>query len=363
MKLIDVPFEKLEDEINSSKCHWQVLGSINFEERSTFFAKKILQGISSQTIKNRKISFLEIKLTNPLASHWSILEAIKVEFQSDLTSLATQEKIDFDVKELIYPFENDETESIFNDLSLSANNNSKSRLIIDFSSFPRDMIVQTCNYLFDRGINRLSHRYEEIYLLHVSPEILTSRDGLGPFAVGGLKGLKGSSIMGVNGNARPNLIVFLGAEGFEAKMTIDRFKGDRTNIDIIVDASNDFSSTYTNLIANQAILVDEIEDRVRIHYCYSPSDYLRIFEGIAYNILDTCRRFKNDEHSLIIAPFGPKWSVALSCFAIKRFEDMMDAKLPEIIWSTNILQLKTSQYLSLYSRGFGKSSIFKIEQK
>jgi hypothetical protein len=72
-------------------------------------------------------------------------------------------------------------------------------------------------------------------------------------------------------------------------------------------------------------------------------------------------QYPTKSHGLLVAPFGPKWTLLVAAYARQRFLQMITGLGGSIEHISDVVSLSSSQYLSLHSHGYGKSSCFIIQ--
>jgi hypothetical protein len=321
--------------------------------------KQLLKAIDHHD--TRKIKFLPIKLTSKRATPWSALELVKQTFIGEIASLANDKKIDFHPYEVEYPA----GEEVIYKILIEAKNQFKSKcnIIIDISAMPRELATYISDSLCLIDSDKVAKNFLKAYAVITSPERVTSRNGYGPFSVGAPKFIKAHGLTeSLPSSHKINMLVFPGYEGFEAKAICDLFRGHNVNITCALSCFNySYSKSLRALIGNQALLVDHISDQISLKYYFSRNDILRVAMEFLEKSVNLYEEMQDREHALIIAAFGPKTAIFLGSLIRKKYVDMCKKINKDAEVFTDVIILPTSQYVSLYSRGYSDPCIFEIQ--
>ena len=226
---------------------------------------------------------------------------------------------------------------------------------------------ETATYFSDSACciqdDLLISNFSKVFILITPPERITSRNGLGPFSVGQPKCIYNHGLTNYLIETHKNyLLVFPGYEGFEAKSVVDAFVGHNSDITCALSCfHNSYSKSLNSLIGNQALISDSLtQGNVELVFYFSRFDILRIsleFMNRALNFFD---EYPEKDHALIIAPFGPKSAIFTSSVIRKIYTQKTSSKKLNSQVITDVITIPSSQYVSLYSRGYSTPCIFEI---
>jgi len=354
-----IEYDDLLTEIADGKSTWSIITAINFEECSTKLCKDLLTRLKPQD--SNRVRLLPIRLVSRRASPWSSLELVKEQFQSELQELAIAGGIELRVKKVEYPA----GQEIAFDLLANAQGDGGHRpnLILDTSSLPRELVVFLCDAVCGLGQTPLRLSFSRIFVLQTPPDRITSRQGLGPFSVGGTRCVYNPDLIRRQPSLlKTSLLIFPGYEGFEAKAAVDAITGHDSVVSVAMSHFDDlsFPSAHNVMIANQSLFADEIDGLLDIQYYFSELDSLRVALDLVERAVNLCEEFPRYTHAFLVAPFGPKWSLLMSTVARKEFHRRCEERVPEALTISDVLFLPTSQYVSLYSRGARTPCIFTL---
>lgn len=355
-----VLYDDLLKEMVEGESLWSVITSINFEECSTKLCKDIIEKLNARD--NNRVRLFPIRLVSRRASPWSALELVKNQFQDALRQQALEHGVSFNVRSIEYPAGQD----IAFDLLANAQGDDGQRpnLIVDISSFPRELVVFLCDVVCGLTQQPLRLSFSNIYFVQTSPDRITSRQGLGPFSVGATRCVYNPDLIRrLPSSLKTSLLVFPGYEGFEAKAAVDTIASHDSVISIAIGGFDDlvFPTATNVMIANQSLFSDAIDGLLDIQYYFSELDSLRISLGMVERAVNLCQEFPQYIHAFLVAPFGPKWSIVMATVARQEFLQRCHQRVPEARVISDVMVLPTSQYVSLYSRGARTPCVFILE--
>jgi hypothetical protein len=358
LKVSSIRYTTLLKMILEQDATWAILSAINFEECCVKVCKEIL----SICLRNKglKVRFYPFRLISRRVGPRSALEIVKDQFQEELEILASQAGISFGVTYVEYPTSLDSAVELL--AKARGTDEPLPKLVLDLSAVTREIAVYLCDTVMGSGGRSWPLHFEEIYLVHTSPERVTSRLGLGPFSVGGIKCVYSPELIRrLPESLRISLIVFPGYEGFEAKAAVDALAGHQAQITVAVNCfENTFPKAMELLTGNLSLVEDAADQIVDLRYYFSEDDALRITLDVVDRAVQFCEEYPRLRHVFLVAPFGPKSSVAIGCIARHIFESLCFKKFEGIYTKTDVLLLPISQSVSLYSRGARTPHILKL---
>jgi hypothetical protein len=337
--------------------NWRIVSSINFEECSIRFVQQLLERLTPADMD--RITIVAFRLVSQRATPWSALEVIKSDFEEKLVGIAKSRKIKLAARLQEHPAERDAVYNLLFDHQLGGNY----KLVVDYSALPRRMGVFMTDMLFRIPYGSRVPPFEQAFAVITPPRVMAHRTSLGPFSVGLSQPIyHATSIRSTRDVGKLSVLIFPGWEGFEAKQTIDEFASNNTDITVAF-ALDDWSlrNNLREIIANQAALVDGVEDKLSLAYYFSPSDAFRVADDFVDRAIGLARQFPGRSHGLLIAPFGPKWTLLVAAYARQRFLKMIGDLGGAIDHVSDVVSLPTSQYLSFHSHGCGESSCFVLQ--
>jgi hypothetical protein len=354
-----VEYDHLLTEIADGVDSWSILTAINFEECSTKLCKDILTRLKAQD--SNRVRLLPIRLVSRRASPWSSLELVKEQFQREVQQLALACGIEIKVRQVEYPAGHEIAFELL--ASAQGDGGHRPNLILDTSSLPRELVVFLCDAVCGLAQLPLRLSFSKIFVLQTPPDRITSRQGLGPFSVGGTRCVYYPDLIRYQRSfQKTSLLIFPGYEGFEAKVAVDAVAGHDSVTSVAISHFEDlsFPSAHNVMIANQSLFTDEIEGVLDIQYYFSELDSLRVALDLVERAVNLCAEFPGYVHAFLVAPFGPKWSLLMSTIARKEFHRRSAQRVPDALTISDVLILPTSQYVSLYSRGARTPCVFAL---
>lgn len=349
-------YSNLIDQI-ASGGNWRIITSVNFEECSTCFTEHLLDRLTPEDMD--RVTIVTFRLVSPRATPWSALEVIKEEFELKLAATARARRIKFSAQPLEYPAEQDAVYNLLFDQSLGGSY----RIAADFSALPKRMGVFMTDMLFRIPYGQRQPQFEKAFVVITAPTEMADRTSLGPFSVGMAKPIyHADSAVRARDAGKLSLLIFPGWEGFEAKQVIDHFGSNNTDITVAFGLDDwSLRNGLRELVANQAALVDGAEGRLSLAYYFSSSDAFRAADDFIERAVGLARQFPRRSHGLLVAPFGPKWTLLVAAYARQRFLQHLSELNAKIDHFSDVVSLSSSQYVSLHSYGVGESTCFVLE--
>jgi hypothetical protein len=353
-----IEYREIVSEIVSGEHEWVVIAAINFEECCLSLMRDLLKDLSHN---HGRLNLLPFRLVSRRASPWSALELVKDQFAAELKSLSESKGMGFNVREIEYPTGEDAAIGL---LAGARARGGKINLALDVSALPRELAVYFCDGILGLSRRNIRSLFDRIILVQTAPERVTSRNGLGPFSVGAPRGVYyDHAIRNTQDSYRTTLLVFPGYEGFEAQAAVDVLAGHQATLIIAASCCDpSFPDSFEVLVANQSVVGGSVYGSVEMHYYFSEIDATRVAVDVVDRAINSCRERPDQSHSLIVAPFGPKWSVVTSSFARRLFLDRCREVAPDADVMTDVMILPHAQYVSLYSRGARSPCAFEIEE-
>lgn len=350
-----VSYQSLLEKLCEPDTRWVILFAINFEECSVAFCRDVIQTCCLR--RTSHIQLVPFRLTSSRATPWSALEVIKRQLERQVSSLCQQARLPFGITGVEYPATFDAAEDLLD--SARRKTDGPPKLIVDLSAVPRELAQYLTDALLGFHTTPWLPNFQAVYLVHTPAARLTNRGALGPFSVGALRGVYSPRLLrNSTSSSKVSGLVFLGNEGFEAKLAIDTLSPHHAKITVAVNCfDGGLPRAVEMLISNLAVVADATEGVVDLQYYYSETDALRIALSAVNGAVHLCEEFPDMRHVFVTAPFGPKWAVALGSIASEHFREECHRRAPNAHIAADTLLLASSQYVGLYSRGFGVSHI------
>lgn len=339
--------------------NWIVIAAVNFEERSPRFLQDVLGSLPTNRLAH--VKFLPFRLVSRRSSPWSALELVKEQFVGTLDDMSKKAGATFRFIDVEYPYENGVASEILG-RAQELGPDGRSNLVIDISALPHRMCAFIMMEALAEIAGRARWRFSNLYVLETPPSVVSSRKGLGPFSVGGPQCVHHPELLRQRHDSRKTtMLVFPGGEGFEAKAVVDALKGHNSTITIAFPGQcTAFPDAGEQLISNQALLADTIRGELRLRYYFSELDALRVMGEVVMQAAIQCQDHPNRPHAFLIAPFGPKWAVALAAVAFRQLYRQLVLFRTEADIITDIAVLNSFQYVSLFSRGFRTPIVYHV---
>lgn len=332
---------------NMVKCNEKVylISCINYEERSTAFAKSIAAAYTEEGCeKNLIISSWRLK---SVRSHpWSLMEERKKYFIDELRQLC-KNGITLYLDEIEWIDIRNETDTRFINekiekpsIEQDSFETKEYNLIVDLSAMPYDICYKFSEVLAKIDITV----YKSIHIVYTSAKEYLSRKGLGPSQVGVI------DIPRVTGDGYA--MVFPGREGSEAAHAIAKIKEIGSHATVAI---NMFEPDVLNALdicyANQLVCTESFSNLSYTYY-YSQQDVLRILAEFSKNATSA------GASHIEFAVFDINWRVICIAFEAARLAGKV--KQVSIIKYGNIANSNTHQYHNFYSVGIGPATMLAV---
>jgi hypothetical protein len=342
--------------VGTSNEPFVLVSAINYEECSIRLCSDLLATLSNADAG--RVLFRPFRLVDIRPDPWSVLEVIKHEFEALLAELARSKHIPFNFEPLMCPASPQEAIELLS--KARRNIGVGGTLILDISAIPPQLSVFICDSLF--ATSPAIHSFSRIFVVQTPPSRIISRAGLGPFSVGQAQCVYNRQLLlGPRDNTYITLTTFLGSEGFEAKAVVDAVSGPYTATTAAIDlGGGDPLLAAASMIGNMALIAEEVQGNIELHYFFSPLDAFRLLSERVEKAIELASDFPSFRHAFLIAPFGAKYRVLLACLARKIYTDVMTRERPDMEYLTDVIVLPTSQYVSMYSRGSLDPIVFQI---
>ncbi|MGA4604801.1 hypothetical protein [Pseudoalteromonas maricaloris] len=236
-------------------------------------------------------------------------------------------------------------------------NSEKPNLILDISALPRELAA----YMLDILIANHEHKkfaalFESIYVVVTSPKRLSDRRSIAPFSVGNPRFLY-KDLQLERDKTRTTALIFPGSEGFEAQSVVDSLIGAESDIFVALDHECfSFPNALSTAVSNQTLINSWLQEELKIRHYFNPEDILRIGDEIIEHAIDKAKKYPDDRHQLLVAPFGAKINLLMGASIRANYLKRVDAASVD----TDVIILPHFQYVSLYSRGSKISRLFKL---
>lgn len=347
--IIEIEQDELFEELLDNKP-FVFLGSLNFEECSVQFLSSMLSKNMGHKVR---CSFNNIRLESHRAGPWSALEIVKNKLESEVEDLAKQTKQVVHTIKVEFPVSFANAKNLLWELYDNFGKGAP-RLVLDISCFPREFTFYILELLFS---SQEAPKFEGVYVVITPPGTTSERKSISPFSVGIPKHLNGRTNL-ANSKVRTTALIFPGDEGFEAQSVVDTIIGANSDIFVALDCeSYSFPDSISTAVANQTLISSWQRDEIHIKHYFSTVDLLRVGEEIIEFSKKKIDQYPEERHQLLVAPFGSKRSLLMGSCIIAAYKNIKTTASVD----ADILVLPHYQYISLYSRGWKSSRVFKLE--
>lgn len=347
-----IPFQQMLEDLSKDQEPFLLLSAVNYEERSTTVAKRLIDHFADSP---QKLNLTTFRLVGSRPEPFSVLEIIKREYEEELRRFAAERRRRLDVQQVVHPA------SLARAQTLLSHGMTDS-LVLDISTMPTRMLTLLTESALGM-LSRDSSPLMKVYFVYTPPGHLIARPGLGPFSLMPTELLSHRDILdSTPGRMHVSLLTFLGPEGFEARLAIDSVAMPDSFVTVLVDMERGgLPGAQSRLAGNMSVIQDSLEGNVELGYFFSQRDALRLALDRATRAAVLCREQPEIQHGFIVAPFWPPFAVTIGCIARAAFERRAAQIAPETEVFSDTMVLSQHQYVSMFSRGATEPEVMTLD--